>query len=308
MWHASRVDPAVLAQPFARAGCRAWLRVIDIDGPGAVALDDDAPVVAASVFKVLVALELLRQAGAGRYDLAERVRVPPDDRTPGPTGLSTFTDEAELSLRDLARMMLSVSDNAATDVLLHRVGLPAVNATAAALGLAHTVVTGNLRDLLAGIGRDLGFAGWRELQEAADDPQAPPGYVAGLRRRLVTVDALVPERTTRTTARDMATMLRLIWLDRAAPVPVCARLRRLLAGQVTRHRLAAGFPADVRVSAKSGSLLGVVRNEIGVVEYPDGARYAVAVFTRADEPFRGEREIDAAIGAVAASAVARLRR
>lgn len=44
----------------------------------------------------------------------------------------------------------------------------------------------------------------------------------------------------------------------------------------------------MKVAAKSGSLLGVVRNEIAVAECPDGGRYAVAVFTRADVPFRGE--------------------
>jgi beta-lactamase class A len=79
-----------------------------------------------------------------------------------------------------------------------------------------------------------------------------------------------------------------------------------MAAQVTRHRLAAAFPADVTVSAKSGSLLGVVRNEIGVAEYPDGARYAIAVFTRAAEPFRDENGINVAIGRAAARAVASL--
>jgi beta-lactamase class A len=36
--------------------------------------------------------------------------------------------------------------------------------------------------------------------------------------------------------------------------------------QLTKHRLAAGFPPPARVHAKSGSLVGVVRNEIGVIE------------------------------------------
>lgn len=45
-------------------------------------------------------------------------------------------------------------------------------------------------------------------------------------------------------------------------------VRRMLAG--TRHRLAAAFPRPARVAAKGGSLVGVVRNEIGVIEYPNG--------------------------------------
>lgn len=291
-----------IAQDFARAGCRGWLHVREVEGTGEVELDSDEPVVAASVFKVLVALEFFRQVDAGRLNPVERVDLRAGGSTPGPTGFSTFADDVSVSLRDLARMMLVVSDNAATDILLDRVGLPAVEATAAALGLTSTVITGTLQELLDSIGGDLGFAGWHELQEA-DDPEV----VAGLQRRLAAVNAFVPERTTRTTARDMTTLLGQIWRDEAGPAQACAQVRRLMAAQVTRHRLAAGFPAEVRVSAKSGSLLGVVRNEIGVLEYPDGARYAAAVFTRADEPYRNDSGINAAIGTAAARGVRLLR-
>jgi len=77
---------------------------------------------------------------------------------------------------------------------------------------------------------------------------------------------------------------------------------------VTRQRLALGFPrAGTQVAAKSGSLLGIIRNEAGVITYPDGRRYAVAVFTRAAVPWEREHEINAAIGAAAAHAVDFLR-
>jgi beta-lactamase class A len=291
---------------FAAAGCQGWLCASTVDGSAEVTLDADVPVVAASVFKVLVALEFFRQVEAGRLTPTTRVHLPAGAGTPGPTGFSLFADDVEVSLRDLALMMLAVSDNVATDVLLDRVGLDAVNATAADLGLTGSVIVGSLRDLLASVGQDLGFAGWQELQDAANDPRATPEYVAGLRRRLVTVSALDPPRTTRTTARDMATLLRLIWRDEAGPAAACARVRQAMAAQVTR-RMAAGFRTEVKVAAKSGGLLGVVRNEIGVVEYPDGGRYAVAVCTRAAEPFQRENEINAVIGAAAALAVDQLR-
>jgi beta-lactamase class A len=69
-------------------------------------LKADTPVVAASVFKVMVALEFFRQAHAGQLDLAGRVRLRCDERTSGPTGFSTFTDDVEVSLRDLERRRL----------------------------------------------------------------------------------------------------------------------------------------------------------------------------------------------------------
>ena len=81
-----------------------------------------------------------------------------------------------------------------------------------------------------------------------------------------------------------------------------------MARQVTRQRLALGFPRrGVRVAAKSGTWIGLIRNEAGVITMPDGRRYAAAVFTRADRQWDREHEINAAIGAAAALAVARLR-
>ncbi len=107
----------------------------------------------------------------------------------------------------------------------------------------------------------------------------------------------------------MVTLLRLIWRDEAGPAQACAQVRRLMGRQVTRQRLALGFPRHgIGVAAKSGSLLGIIRNEIGVITLPDGHRYAAAVFTRADRSYAGEHEINAVIGTAAARAVEQLRR
>jgi beta-lactamase class A len=111
---------------------------------------------------------------------------------------------------------------------------------------------------------------------------------------------------TRTTARDMCRLLRLIWTDQAASEDGSRHIRALMARQLTRHRLASAFPSPARVSAKSGGLLGVYRNEIGVIAYPDGRWYTVAVFTRATSPRSDEGAINAAIGQAAARAIERL--
>lgn len=72
-------------------------------------------------------------------------------------------------------------------------------------------------------------------------------------------------------------MLQLIWDDAAAPAEACAEARRVLGLQVWPHRLASGFADldEVRTSGKTGTLVPTIRNEVGVVEYPDGGRYAV---------------------------------
>jgi beta-lactamase class A len=80
-----------------------------------------------------------------------------------------------------------------------------------------------------------------------------------------------------------------------------------MARQVSRARIASGFDPSARVAAKSGALLGLVRNEVGVVEFPAEPPYAVAVFTRTPDADADPRRLDAAIGEAAALAVETLR-
>jgi hypothetical protein len=90
----------------------------------------DRVVPAASTIKLAIASAFWRSA----LDPAEQVAVPPvpwsvADALAGP-----------LTLADCALLMLAFSDNAATNVLLDRLGLDAVNAEARRLGCTHTQV------------------------------------------------------------------------------------------------------------------------------------------------------------------------
>ncbi|GAA0948712.1 serine hydrolase [Nonomuraea longicatena] len=280
-----------LGEHFAAAGVEGWLHAIDIDTGRACGYRPDTPRPLASVFKVPLLVELCRQADAGLLDLTERVRVPVAGRTGGPTGLSAMRDEVTMSLRDLAYLMIAVSDNASADVLVGRVGLDAVNAMLDGFGLDATRVLVNGADMLSSMSEDAGH-GW---------PYQDPDELSRMR-------ALDPERTNRSTARQLAELFAMIWRDEAASAGSCAWMREVFGLQVWPHRLAAGFPYDdVDVSGKTGTL-PTVRNEAGVVEYPDGGRYAVAVFTRSFSPAVNQPWADAVIGTAAHTAVDRLRR
>lgn len=289
---------------FERAGCHGTLLVEPLDGGAGIALRPDEPVVPASVVKVPIALEAETWFADGRLDPRERVTLPADGRTPGPVGLSLFSDDVTLSWRDMVVLMLTISDNPCTDALSRRIGLDAVNATMARLGLAATHVVSDLSTMLDSIGQDLGGAGYRDMLDRL--ATAPPEEMARADAVLPTARAFTPATATRTTARDMVTLLRLIWTDAAGPPAACRRVRDIMARQLTRHRIAAGFGRPVTVAAKSGGLLGILRNEIGVITFPDGARYAAAVFTRT-APGTDDRAVNAAIGTATARAVATLR-
>ncbi|MFJ1640413.1 serine hydrolase [Streptomyces sp. NPDC088256] len=124
--------------------------------------------------------------------------------------------------------------------------------------------------------------------------------------QLLASHALDPLQGTRTAPRDMVNLLRLIWTDQAGPTAACEWVRAVMAQQLTRHGIASGLRSPVWVAAKSGSLVGVVRNEIGVISHPDGRRYAAAVLTRS-LPGSDDFAISGAIGTATALAVTALR-
>jgi beta-lactamase class A len=292
---------------FATLGCELALHAIDLASGADLAVHADTPMVAASIFKPLVALEFYIQAETGDLDPARIVEIGPETATPGPAGLSNFQDAARLSLRDLAYMMLTISDNAATDILIDAVGLSRVNALARRCGCADTHVTSDLRTLLDSVAADFGLVNYEELLQAQNGELGEPAKASSTdRARLRAIAALDPSRATRTTARDMTRFLAAVWSDTAGPGDACRAVRETMGQQLTR-RLEPAVPEGGGLAAKSGGLFGVVRNEIGVVAYPDGAHYAVAILTRAREPFVGTAAINAAIGQAARRSIETLR-
>jgi beta-lactamase class A len=237
---------------FEQAGCAGTLYVQSLDDDADVGLAADEPVIPASVVKVQIALEAQTWFADGRLDPVEPVALSAADRTFGPTGISLFDDDAVVSWRDLVVLILTISDNHAADALLRRVGVGAVNATAARLGLTSTVVESDLRTMLDSIGQDLGRFSWADL--LTWQAEASVEEVARADQRLLAVRALDPARGTRTTARDMVRLLRLIWIGRAGPAAACDRVRALMARQLTRHRIASGFRPPVPHRAARPSL------------------------------------------------------
>ena len=106
-----------------------------------LARNDQRSMPTASVFKLPLLVEVFRQAEAGALDLDERVTLRAEDVVRGSGILRDFGPGLQPTLRDLAMMMVIVSDNSASNLLLDRVGGPQrVNATMRELGLSSIVV------------------------------------------------------------------------------------------------------------------------------------------------------------------------
>lgn len=104
----------------------------------------------ASSIKITVLAELYRQAQAGKLKLTDMYTVQAADLVPDSSIMGGLTPGVtRITLRDLATMMIAVSDNSATNVLIDRVGMQNVNALLDSLGLSHTRLRRKMMDLKA---------------------------------------------------------------------------------------------------------------------------------------------------------------
>ena len=100
----------------------------------------------ASSIKLAVLYELYRQAEEGRIDLAE-VTTPPLPRAGGGGVLQELGGRVSLTWRDVAVMMMGWSDNEATNLLIAKVGMDAVNRRLDTLSLPAVRLRRRMMDL-----------------------------------------------------------------------------------------------------------------------------------------------------------------
>jgi len=113
-------------------------------------LREDEVFAQASSIKITVLANLYLQAQQGKLKLTDLYTVQTSDLVPDSDIMNGLTPGVtRVTLRDLATMMVAVSDNAATNVLIDRVGMANVNAMLDTLGLTHTRLRRKMMDLEA---------------------------------------------------------------------------------------------------------------------------------------------------------------
>jgi len=133
----------------------------NLDGVMGVAIEDliskqtfflqpDEVFAQASSIKIAVLAELYRQAQQGKLKLTDPYTVQKSDLVADSDIMNGLTPGVtQITLRDLATMMVAVSDNSATNVLIDRIGMENVNALLDSLGLVHTRLRRKMMDLKA---------------------------------------------------------------------------------------------------------------------------------------------------------------
>jgi beta-lactamase class A len=113
-------------------------------------LHEDEVFAQASSIKITVLANLYLQVQQGKLKLTDPYTVQSSDLVPDSDIMGGLTPGVtRLTLRDLATMMVAVSDNSATNVLIDRVGMANVNAMLDSLSLTHTRLRRKMMDLQA---------------------------------------------------------------------------------------------------------------------------------------------------------------
>jgi beta-lactamase class A len=192
--------------------------------------DADTVFPAASVVKVPLMLEALKQAEEGSLDLHARLPMPADERVGGSGVLFRLEGGAGLTLLDYVTLMIVVSDNTATNIVLDAIGgRDAVNLRLQGWGLSRTTVVGKLM-----------------LPPERKNADQLAGKLAEI------------------TPHESVMLLEKLWRGELLGSSMRTLALETMEAQQYTEILARFLPEDVKTATKSGQIMGV-RNDIGFV-------------------------------------------
>ncbi|NEX78145.1 serine hydrolase [Bacillus thermocopriae] len=101
----------------------------------------------ASVIKVPILMECLKQSEHGNIDVDEFIKI--TERTGGSGVIQALSTNLSLTIKDLMTLMITVSDNTATNMLIDFVGMDPINRTMEELELHTTRLQRKMMDFAA---------------------------------------------------------------------------------------------------------------------------------------------------------------
>lgn len=126
------------------------LMAVDLASNEQFAINENTVFPQASAIKIPILMEVYKQAGEGRFKLTDVRRIEHHDKTPGSGVLFELGDgTVQMNLHDLCVLMIVLSDNTATNMLIDLVGMENVNRTLQSLGLKQTRLRRCMMDLPA---------------------------------------------------------------------------------------------------------------------------------------------------------------
>jgi beta-lactamase class A len=215
------------------------------------AIGADTKVRTASTIKlpVLAALESLVAAGKVKWD--ERIPLKPGDKVSGSGVLSSLADNTDLTVRNLAILMIIVSDNTATNLILDRITADAVNDYLDTIGLTATRSNRKVR----GDGTKLAApTGWSKAGQMEENAKFGLGV---------------------STPREMVKLLEMLHQGKIVSPEASKDILDIMKNQQIKDGIGRHELPEWTVASKSGSL-DALRSDVGIV-YTKSGPIALAI-------------------------------
>jgi len=144
--------------------------ILDLTTGQKYLLHADEVLPTASSIKIAILAEFYHQAQQGKIKLNDLYTLQSADLVGGSGVAGALTPGVtRLTLRDVAALMISVSDNSATNVIIDRIGMENVNALLDSLGLTHTRLCRKMMDVKAAAEGRENIATPREMMQLLED-------------------------------------------------------------------------------------------------------------------------------------------
>jgi len=225
----------------------------------------------ASVIKLPVMVEYFYQIAEGRLNPTKKVALDSTNNWAGGGLYQYFTGRTEQQLADAVTLMIDLSDNVATNLVINALGethaarLAAVNNRMKALGLENTRLLNTV-------------SSWKTKTDSAESVR----YGLGV-----------------STSADMVLLLEKIYRGQVVDSLASAQMRTILGRQFFNDRIPRLLPPDAKVAHKTGSVTAV-RNDVGLV-LSEKADLAIAIFCDQIQDFRDDPDNPAVLAAARAA-------
>ena len=225
---------------------KVWIYAKNLDTGKDFSLRAGEQVRTASTIKLAIMAEAFRQVGNGKLKWTDELVLTKDNKKGGSGILFEFSDNTKIDLKTAVHLMIVVSDNTATNLVLDKVTADSVNDFLDTLGLKQTR---SLRKVFGG-GESKALLNDKNLN----------AFGLGV-----------------STPKDMVKLLELIENGKLVSKEASFEMLEILKRQQFKDGIGRGLPDSVSSASKSGAL-DRLRSDVGIIYTPRG-RIAMAITT-----------------------------
>ena len=241
----------------------------------AVSLDPQRPVQTASVIKLALMLQAFEQIKAGKLKLSAPLVLTKDNQVGGSGILNIMDPGLSLTVKDTITLMITLSDNTATNMLIDAVGLKPTNEMLARMRLTNTYF-------------------YKKVFKPAEGPMPPDQKQFGLGK---------------TTAQEIAMLMESIYRCDLGDRQLCLQMITILRNQqdramVPRYLQSNDSSEELSPIADKTGALDDVRNDVALV-YTKHGPIVISIFTydNGDKSWTPENKAEILIGRMAQAIV-----